>query len=820
MNLTVVIVNYGTARHVLKNLEALVPELRKLGDNARCWIVDNCSTDDSVSIITKAIDKNNYSDCVDLIPFPLNGGFGAGNNVAIRKALSLDTPPDYFYLLNPDAIVHPGTLKKLATYLKRHENVGVVGGPLYDTDGKLECGAFRLPTLTSTIEENLGIGLISRLMNNHRVSISPPPAEPTVVGWIGGASMMVSRAAFEKAGLFDEGYFLYFEELDLCKHINDSGMEVHYLPDAGVIHDSGASTGIHKANVRLPEYWHFSRSRYLRKTFGESGLRHHNIATVIAGSIGRIYGFLRLRRPSKSHYLRDIIKYNFGKNTESPIKIDVPIKTAELPTNDNALIARRPHYRKADDRIYFMASRNPAKSLSREELLLWNALEQEKTFGDIKKLLGEEILPALSTFIEMGICDAFDPQTETDRKKILVFEPHSDDAALSIGATMWQLRNQNNFTLVTLGSTSNYTSYFSATYGPLKVDEVTNIRNRENEIFTRYMNGHYVPADEKEATLRYEDGDWSHEFLKKHRISVAAFNNHFGTNSERQCWQSVISKMINKFPADEIWIPMGVGTHSDHGITRDACLAALKDAQNTDILFYQDVPYDGEFWEHKLKIVETLEHNGAVLEHIPVEISSTLPDKLRLLNIYGSQFKLKAILQNVLRSAKPKYARGFYEHFWKIHKFPEPLTPAPLFCDSAYVELISAKTQKWFKRNKTAEKIRLLLLMPSGQWKTHIDYLMDQFPDADFEVVCSPSSEAELTRYQHPRISYSVLDAGGKAWGKLMLRLMVSPGMPTLFIAGDKRYEVAQKIARLWLQHDTMVSRTLEALILASRSEA
>ena len=265
---------------------------------------------------------------------------------------------------------------------------------------------------------------------------------------------------------------------------------------------------------------------------------------------------------------------------------------------------------------------------------------------------------------------------------------------------------------------------------------------------------------------------------------------------------------------------MGVGSHSDHGITRDACLAALKDAQNTDILFYQDVPYDGEFWEHKLKIVETLEHNGAVLEHIPVEISSTLPDKLRLLNIYGSQFKLKAILQNVLRSAKPKYARGFYEHFWKIHKFPKNLTPAPLFCDSAYVDMISAKTQKWFKRNKTAEKIRLLLLMPSGQWKTHIDYLMDQFPDADFEVVCSPSSEAELTRYQHPRISYSVLDAGGKAWGKLMLRLMVSPGMPTLFIAGDKRYEVAQKIARLWLQHDTMVSRTLEALILASRSEA
>ena len=819
MNLIVVIVNYGTPIHVLKNLEKLVPELRYLGPNAKCWIVDNCSPDDSLSIISNAIEQEEYSDCVTLIPHSLNAGFGAGNNVAIRKSRTLEKIPDFYYLLNPDAIIIPGTLKRLADYLDQHDHVGVAGGPLLDTNGSLECGAFRLPTLRGTIEEQLGIGFISRLWKDQRVTISPPPDKEASVGWVGGASMMVSRTAIDQSGLFDEGYFLYFEELDLCKRIADCGFEIHYLPDAEVIHDSGASTGIHEANVRLPEYWHNSRSRYLRKTFGNKGLFTHNIATIIAGSIGKIYSFLRRRHSSRKHFISDIIKYNFKEQTHPTQVSSHAIATAAPASNAISIIARRPHFKKINNQLFFMASRNPMRQLNDSECIAWDALDPQLSFDDIKNTHGEDVIYAIQTFIAEELCDVFEPSNNLNRKKILIFEPHSDDAALSIGATMWKQRNDCEFTLVTLGSTSNYTSYFSTNYGPLNVNEVTAIRNRENEIFMGQLHGHYVPSNEKEATLRYKDGDWNHNFLQKNRISVAAFNNHFGTNDERANWHKTILEYINKYPSDEIWIPMGVGTHSDHGVTRDACLTALKSIQNTNIMMYQDVPYDSEFDEHKLSIIHTLEKNGAWLEHCPSEISTSFSDKLRLLNIYGSQFKLKAILSAIIRSAKPTNSDGLYEHFWKINKLPETLKPQPLFCGASYVKSIKADVNCWFARNNMPKSIRILLLMPSGQWKRHIDFLLNRYPDTKFEIISSPSAQAEIETYDQQRLNYSILPSGGKSWSKLMFKLFFARAKPTLFIAGTKRYSLAKKIANGWLQHDTIVVQTLEDFILAADLE-
>jgi len=819
MNLLVVIVNYGTPNHVLKNLDALVPELRDIDKDAKCWIVDNNSPDESVKIITRAIEEKKYHDVVTLIPFALNAGFGAGNNVAIRKARTLDEKPDYFYLLNPDAIILPGTVKKLANYLSKQNHVGIVGGPLLDTNGNLECGAFRLPSLRSTIEENLGIGFISRLWQDHRTSISPEPTKNINVGWVGGASMMVSAKAFEKAGLFDEDYFLYFEELDLCKRVSEKGFEIHYLPDAKVIHDSGASTGIHEKNVRLPEYWHRSRSRYFKKAFGENGLLLQNLATLFAGSIGSIYSFLRRRPPLKKHFLRDIWHYNFKQVDNIPDVYKLKTKKAEVPINPATIVSKRPHYQLRGNQLFFMASRTPTTTFTELEQVAWNALLKEMPLSQLEDKLEPASLNAIKRFIEYGYCDAFEPQIKKKRKKVLILEPHSDDAALSVGATMWQMRNECEFTLVTLGSTSNYTSYFSATYGPLKVDDITTIRNKENEIFMRYVNGSIAPANEKEATLRYQDGDWSHHFLKENRISVSAFNNHYGTDDERQNWQSIITSYIEKKPSDEIWIPMGVGTHSDHGITRDACIAALKNTKQKNILMYQDVPYDSQFKPHKHIIIDQLEKNGAILESLPIDISSSLQNKIKLLEIYGSQFKVKAIIQNVINSAKPTYASGYYEHFWKLHKLPEKHNPLDFFCGASYIASIRSKTHQWYTRNRSEKCIRLLLLMPSGQWQSHLEQLLDKFPNSRFDIVASPSSKAEVEKFDHPRINLTILEAGGKSWGKLMLKLLFAVGRPTLFISGDNRYSLARKIAQIWLQHDTIVSRTLEDLIIASNTD-
>lgn len=824
MDLIVIIVNYGIPDHVLKNLDALIPEFKDLDLEAECWIIDNNSPDQSLEIIRDGIAQRKFGHLVKLFAHSLNGGFGAGNNVAIRKAWGLKQQPKYFYLLNPDALVCAGTVKKLVTHLAENKKVGVAGGGLLDTNGKLECGAFRLPSLRSTIEEHLGIGIFSRIWKNYCVSISPEPDNIMSVGWVAGASMMVTAEALKTAGLFDEEYFLYFEELDLCKRIIDSGFEVHYLPDAEVIHDSGASTGLHEEKVRLPRYWHHSRQRYLKKAFGAKGLLLHNVATIIAGSIGFIYRKIRFRPDQRSHYLKDIIRYNFGNDVKKVSKL-VSIAEADMKFDATTIIARRPHYRLVENELYFMASKNPLLSFKNAEIKVWNLLANEISYSELVAKDDPEILDAAQGFVAEGFCDAFTEHNHgDDRRKILVIEPHSDDAALSIGATMWKRRHDTEFTLFTLGSTSNYTSYFSSTYGPLAVNEITTLRNHENKIYMRHLNGIHVPADEKEATLRYHDGDWTHDFLENHRVSVSAFNNHFGTSNERKNWAERIYEFVSRNPADEIWIPMGVGHHSDHGITRDASLDALSriefDNDATELFFYQDVPYDNQFTDHKHEIIKQLEADKAVIEHKPVEISSQFSEKLRLLNIFASQFKLKSIQQAVEKSAKPEYADGLYEHFWKITKLPISINPDHMFCGANYITSIKRNVQNWFSRSHGSKNIRLLLLMPSGQWKRHMGSLLSKFPDTNFEVIASPSSKAEITEYQHERLKYRIIDAGGKSWGKLMIKLLFTSGKPTIFIAGDKRYSVAGKLTKIWPHHDTIVTRTMEDFILSSEIES
>ncbi len=816
MKLAVIIVNYGTPDHVLKNLSALVPQLREMDGSAQCWIVDNNSPDNSVEIISKAIETNEYQDLVTLVAHSLNAGFGAGNNVAIRKALNSDNPPDYFYFLNPDAEVMSGTIHEMTTYLEKNKSVGVVGGPILTPEGELECGPFRLPSLRSTIEENLGIGVISRMWKNYRISISPEPEINTSVGWVGGASMMIRRQVLEKTGLFDEGYFLYFEEMDLCKRISDNGYEIYYLPNAKVIHDSGAATGIHNENVRLPEYWHNSRSRYYRKAFGEKGLYFHNIATIVAGQIGRFYGKLRGRKPSRRHFIEDIIKYNFRNNNAKPGSMITRNKDIKL--TPNSILAKRPHFKNKDNKLFFMASQNPFRSLCKTEQRLWDAFDKDIKYSKLRDDIDKDIENIITAFIDDGIFDVFEPLTNNNREKVLIFEPHSDDAALSIGGTMWQRRDECEFHLYTLGSTSNYTSYFSSTYGPLDVEEITALRNTEDAIFMRYIGGQHIPTGQNEATLRYKDGNWAWDFLKSNRISIAAFNNHFGNDDERRAWHTVVSDILHKnSDATEIWIPMGVGTHTDHGITRDACLTALKGLKSLPkIMMYQDVPYDAQFKEHKLSIINILEKNGALLEHEPIEVSPVFADKLNLLKVFGSQFKLKAIQDAVKNSALPAHAAGLYEHFWQLNKLPEKFSPVELYYGADVIKAGSSKTKGWLSRIKTAKKIRIILLMPSGQWKEHISFLLKKYPSSDFVVHYSISCKAEILSYTNPRIEYKFLPSDNKSWIMTMVQLLFSTSCPLLFISGEKRYSLASKIAFCYLQHDSIVFDTMENFYLSA----
>ncbi len=267
--LRVVIVSYKSAGLVIDCLRSLAPEVAGLPD-CKVVIVENASGDDSLARIGGAIAAEGFGQWAELVASPKNGGFAAGNNVALRRLLAAERPPDHVLLLNPDTIVHPGALRALLSFIEAHPDVGIVGSRLEFPDGTPQYSAFNFPTVLAEVERGFRMGPVTRALRRHMVA--PPPrdeAHPT--GWVSGAAMLVRREVFDKVGLMDEGYFLYFEETDFCLQAHRAGFSCWYVPEARIVHLEGQSTGVvvtRKVSRPMPRYWFESRARYFTKNHG------------------------------------------------------------------------------------------------------------------------------------------------------------------------------------------------------------------------------------------------------------------------------------------------------------------------------------------------------------------------------------------------------------------------------------------------------------------------------------------------------------------------------------------------------------------------
>ena len=307
--LLVITVNYCCPNAILEGMDAVVEQLRDLG-NATFCIVDNKSPDDSLHILRSAITKRGYNDIVDVVASDTNGGFGAGNNVALQKALSESAPPDYFYFLNPDAIPRPGAIEAFLSFMENHPDAGIAGGLLCDEAGALEASLFRFPSFLSEVEHAISLGVIRRLLRNQIVTLDTPKT-PTPVDWVAGTSFIARRAALETVGGFDETFFLYWEEIELCHRIRAARFEIYGVPDAIVQHSGGVSTGMHKPDKRIPPYWFASRNHFFKSTGQVRSLTLLNLSVAGGLAVRRLHQALRKRSMSAPHFLRDFVKYSF-----------------------------------------------------------------------------------------------------------------------------------------------------------------------------------------------------------------------------------------------------------------------------------------------------------------------------------------------------------------------------------------------------------------------------------------------------------------------------------------------------------------------------
>lgn len=222
-----------------------------------------------------------------------NNGFGGGNNFGAAKAKG-----KYLFFLNPDTLLKPGCLQKLVGYLEENDGVGIVAPTLLDTNGKryeLQGSKILTPLLAITTQSIFSKFIPNSLFFNYFWMINHRRDKVRHVEVVPGSAFVISSDLFRKLKGFDQNFFLYFEEFDLCKRVRDLNKKIVMLAEVKVIHHWGRSTESLKNNN---QYFQHSRKYYLQKHFGWRGSlaqalllvnKYHIVLVILAIVLLTIY---------------------------------------------------------------------------------------------------------------------------------------------------------------------------------------------------------------------------------------------------------------------------------------------------------------------------------------------------------------------------------------------------------------------------------------------------------------------------------------------------------------------------------------------------
>ena len=237
IDVAVVIVSWNVCAYVCDCVTAVFAEAARSNLQVGVWVVDNQSQDDTVAMLREQFPQ------VHLIANQHNPGFGGANNQGMQAAKA--HTPRYYFLLNPDTIMQPGSLSALVDCLEKRPFAGMVGARLVYGDGRFQHSAFALPGIAQMMFELFP--LPARLYESGWNGRYPrrqltPDHEPFAVDHPLGASMMVRAAVAEQTNGFDEQFHMYCEEIDWAWRIREAGWQIFVEPTAEIIHFGGEST--------------------------------------------------------------------------------------------------------------------------------------------------------------------------------------------------------------------------------------------------------------------------------------------------------------------------------------------------------------------------------------------------------------------------------------------------------------------------------------------------------------------------------------------------------------------------------------------------
>lgn len=249
--LDVVVVSYRSRRL----LESCLASLREHAPAVpyAVYVVDNASNDGTVELVRSAFPE------AELIASERNLGFAAANNAAIRRSRGR-----YVLALNPDTRLSAGALDTLLRLMDERPQVAVCGCRLVREDGSFDHASKRsFPTIAGALGHFLRVGRGARAPRR-LAQYRAPDVEGGPVDAVNGAFMLMRRSALEEVGLFDEGYWMYMEDLDLCYRFREAGWTTWYEPSVTVTHVKAGTSGPIRG-ARLNRAFHYGMFRFYRK---------------------------------------------------------------------------------------------------------------------------------------------------------------------------------------------------------------------------------------------------------------------------------------------------------------------------------------------------------------------------------------------------------------------------------------------------------------------------------------------------------------------------------------------------------------------------
>ena len=259
VDISVVIVNYN----VLDALDYCLLSVYQANTGNRVlevFVVDNHSVDGSVEMV-----RSKYPD-VHLLINKKNIGYAKANNVALRQARG-----KYILILNPDTILEEGTYEKMINFIESNEKVGAVSSKLIRANGELDYACKRsFPSFKVALPRLLGLSKLfphNKLFGKYNLTYLDENKTWEVEA-ICGAFMFIPSAVLKEVGLFDEEYFMYGEDLDLCYRIGKKGYKIYYYPEVHTIHLKGEST--RKSNLSYARNFNGSMAIFVKKNFSSA----------------------------------------------------------------------------------------------------------------------------------------------------------------------------------------------------------------------------------------------------------------------------------------------------------------------------------------------------------------------------------------------------------------------------------------------------------------------------------------------------------------------------------------------------------------------